>query len=85
MENGKPYRFIRKVDEGGYTKDIEINFDYQKKQALLDDKKNDKKFTFTLEDGIQDLVSAFYYLRNNYRAKDLEIGKSIELNMLYDG
>ncbi|MGB5378444.1 DUF3108 domain-containing protein [Muriicola sp.] len=83
MEDGKPYRFIRKVDEGGYTKDIEINFDYQNKQALLDDKKNDKKFTFTLENGIQDLVSAFYYLRNNYRAKDLEIGKSIELNMLY--
>jgi hypothetical protein len=83
MENGKPYRFIRKIDEGGYTKDIEINFDYQKKEALLFDKKNDKKFTFTLEDGIQDLISAFYYLRNNYKAKDLEIGKSIELNMLY--
>jgi len=84
MENGKPYRFIRKVDEGGYTKDIEINFDYQRKEALLDDKKNDKKFNFDLGEGIQDLVSGFYYLRNNYRVEDLEIGKSIQLNMLYD-
>ncbi len=84
MEDGRPYRFIRKVDEGGYTKDIEINFDYRSKEALLDDKKNDKKFNFDLSGNIQDLVSGFYYLRNNYRPEDLEIGKSIQLNMLYD-
>ncbi len=84
MENGKPYRFIRKVDEGGYTKDIEIKFDYKKKEALLNDKKNNKKFNFTFGEEIQDLVSAFYYLRNNYKAKDLVIGESIDLNMLYD-
>ncbi len=84
MENGKPYKFIRKIDEGGYTKDIEINFDYQKKEALLNDKKNNKKFNFTFGEEIQDLVSAFYYLRNNYKAKDLVIGESIDLNMLYD-
>jgi hypothetical protein len=84
MKNGKPYRFIRKVDEGGYTKDIEINFDYQKKEALLNDKKNNKKFNFTIGEQIQDLISAFYYLRNNYKARDLVIGESIDLNMLYD-
>lgn len=84
MKNGRPYRFIRKVDEGGYTKDIEINFDYRSKEALLDDKKNDKKFNFDLSGNIQDLVSGFYYLRNNYRPEDLEVGKSIQLNMLYD-
>lgn len=84
MEDGRPYRFIRKVDEGGYTKDIEINFDYKRKEALLEDKKNNKKFNFGLENNLQDLVSGFYYLRNNYRPEDLEIGKSIQLNMLYD-
>ena len=26
-ETGKPYKFIRKIDEGGHTKDVEINFD----------------------------------------------------------
>lgn len=83
-KSGKPYRFIRKIDEGGYTKDIEINFKYGKEVAVLNDKKNNKKFNFTLNEEIQDLVSAFYYLRNHYDPKDLVVGKSIELKMLYD-
>jgi hypothetical protein len=82
--DGKPYRFIRKIDEGGYTKDIEITFDHQKDVAILNDKKNNKKFKFTLQDSIQDLISAFYFLRNNYKAEELVEGNSIELKMLYD-
>jgi len=84
MEKGQPFKFIRKVDEGGYTKDIEVNFKYASKEAILDDKKNNKQYNFKLEEDLQDLVSAFYYLRNNHRAEDLVIGESIELNMLYD-
>ncbi len=82
--DGKPYRFVRKISEGGYTKDIEINFDYNQDLAILDDKKNNKKFNFTIQEGIQDLISGFYYLRNRYEFQDLEIGKSLELSMLYD-
>lgn len=33
---------------------------------------------------IQDLISAFYYLRRNYEADELVEGKSIELDLLYD-
>lgn len=84
MENGRPYKFIRKTNEGGYTKDMEINFDYEKDKAVLNDKKNKKKFNFTIQNGMQDLVSAFYYLRNNYVAKDLVKGESIEMKLLYD-
>ena len=29
---GMPYKFIRKIDEGGHTKDIEIAFDHYKKK-----------------------------------------------------
>jgi len=29
-------------------------------------------------------MSAFYYLRNNYDADSLEVGKSINMKMLYD-
>ncbi|MCK0188692.1 DUF3108 domain-containing protein [Arenibacter sp. F20364] len=83
-KDGKPYKFIRKIDEGGYTKDIEVNFDHKKDIAVLNDKKKDKKFNFTIQEGIQDLVSAFYYLRNNYKVEDLVEGESIELNLLYD-
>ena len=83
-EDGKPYRFIRKIDEGGYTKDIEINFDHDEEKAVLHDKKNKKKMAFEINNSIQDLISAFYYLRNNYEAEELIIGRNIELNMLYD-
>ncbi len=83
-EDGRPYRFIRKIDEGGYTKDIEINFDHKKSKAELNDKKNKKKMSFTLQDSVQDLLSAFYYLRNNFELEDLVQGESIQLNMLYD-
>lgn len=82
--DGKPYRFVRKINEGGYTKDVEINFDYKAAKAEFDDKKNKKKLNFTLQDSIQDLISAFYFLRNNYTTEDFEKGKSITLKMLYD-
>ena len=82
--DGRPYKFIRKIDEGGYTKDIEVNFDYNNDIAVLNDKKKDKKFNFTIQEGIQDLVSAFYFLRNNYKVEELVEGESIELNLLYD-
>jgi len=83
-EDGKPYRFVRKIDEGGYTKDIEINYDYAKKQAELNDKKNNKKQNFTITNKVQDLISAFYYIRKNYDFEDLVIGEFIKLDMLYD-
>jgi len=83
-KDGKPYKFIRKINEGGYKKDVEINFDHENDKAILNDKKNKKKLNFTLEDSIQDLISAFYYLRNNYDPKDLVVGEVIDLKMLYD-
>lgn len=84
MEDGKPYKFIRKIDEGGYTKDVEINFDHENEKAVLNDKKNKKKLDFDLQDSIQDLLSAFYYLRNNYDPNELVEGEAIKLKMLFD-
>ena len=83
-EDNRPYKFIRKINEGGYTKDYEINFDHQKDTAVLNDKKNKKTYDFDLQDSIQDLLSAFYYLRNNYDPDDLVKGEAVKLKMLYD-
>jgi hypothetical protein len=80
----KPYRFVRKINEGGYTKDVEINFDYEAESAELNDKKHQKKMDFDIHREVQDLVSAFYYLRNNFRAEDLVIGEKINLDVLFD-
>ncbi|WP_127137356.1 DUF3108 domain-containing protein [Flagellimonas oceanensis] len=84
QEYGKPYKFIRKIDEGGYTKDIEIEFDYEKDKALLIDNKNGTKQNFPIHDQIQDLISASYFLRSNYNLEEFEVGESIDLDMLFD-
>ncbi|MAU17709.1 MAG: ATP-dependent exonuclease [Muricauda sp.] len=83
-EHGRPYRFIRKIDEGGYTKDIEIDFDYKQKTAVLKDNKNSKKMNIPIHDQIQDLISAAYFLRSNYNLEEFEVGESIDLDMLFD-
>ena len=53
-------------------------------QAELNDKKNAKKQNFTITNKVQDLISAFYYIRKNYEFKDLVEGEFIKLDMLYD-
>src|SRR5690606_28084104 len=34
-----PYRFIRNIDEGGHTRDIQVDFNHTKREALVFDKK----------------------------------------------
>ncbi|HKL90218.1 MAG TPA: DUF3108 domain-containing protein [Allomuricauda sp.] len=83
-EQGKPYKFIRKIDEGGYTKDMEIEFNYDSDKAVLIDNKNGTKQDFQIHDEIQDLISASYFLRSNYNLEEFEEGESIVLDMLFD-
>jgi len=83
-KDGSPYKFVRNINEGGYTKDVEIDFDYAKNEAILNDKKKDKKQSFDIKRGVQDLISAFYYIRKNYEFSDLTQGEFIKLDMLYD-
>ena len=83
-KDGKPYRFLRNIREGGYTKDIEIDFDYEKDTALLTDNKNKKKFDIPIHDKIQDIISASYALRNQYEPQALTKGESIGMDMLFD-
>lgn len=82
--DGKPYKFLRDINEGGYTKDIEIDFDYEKDTALLTDNKNKKKFDIPIHDKIQDIISASYSLRNSYDPARLKEGESINMDMLFD-
>ncbi|MEO0902602.1 MAG: DUF3108 domain-containing protein [Bacteroidota bacterium] len=82
--DGKPYRFIRKINEGGYTKDIEIDFDYGSEKAVLKDNKNGKQLDIPVNDDIQDLLSASYHLRNQYQLDEFKEGESIDLDMLFD-
>lgn len=83
-ETGMPYKFIRKIDEGGHTKDIEIKFNHEKQEAFVEDKEHKTKKTIATEKDIQDMVSAFYYLRNNYETDSIKEGEIVSLNMFFD-
>lgn len=83
-ESGKPYRFIRDTYEGGYTKDIEIDFDYQKELAVVTDNKNEKTYNIPVQGDIQDLLSASYSLRDNVDPSTLKKGESIQMDMLFE-
>lgn len=83
-ESGTPYKFIRQIDEGGHTKDLEINFDHASKRATVKDHKHNSAKTIKIYEGIQDMLSAFYYLRDNYRTDELFPGQEIILDMIFD-
>ncbi len=83
-ETGLPYKFIRDINEGGYTKNIEIDFDHYKATALVNDKKRGEINEFTIQNGVQDLISSFYYLRKFYPKKGIKINESFDINMFFD-
>ena len=81
----KPYQFIRKIDEGGYTKNQEGFFNQDKNTVLVKDYKNNTEKTFSVSENVQDIVSSFYYLRNHPNIDKLKIGESIIIDMFFDG
>lgn len=83
-DSGLPYKFVRKIDEGGHTKDIEIKFDHAKKKAYVHNKKHKKKTVVETEKNVQDMVSVYYFLRNSIDIKTLKPGDEIVTNMFFD-
>jgi uncharacterized protein YktA (UPF0223 family) len=83
-ETVKPYRFIREIDEGGHTKDIQIDFDHEAGTALVKDKKNKEETTVNIEPYTQDMISAFYHLRNIVDLETLQLGDEFTLPMFFD-
>lgn len=83
-QSGLPYKFIRKIDEGGHTKDVEIKFDQESNLAHVNNKKHKKKSKIRTETAVQDMISAFYFLRNNYETDSIKVGEEVTLNMFFD-
>lgn len=83
-ETGNPYQFIRKIDEGGYTKDQEGFFNQSTNRVLVKDYKNKSENTYIIPEGAQDILSTFYYLRNYPTIDKLKIGESIAIDMFFD-
>ncbi len=80
----EPYRFVRKINEGGHTKNIVIDFNREENKATVNDKKHKTIKTFKTVEGVHDMVSSFYYLRNTLDVEKLKVGEEKSLNMFFD-
>jgi hypothetical protein len=80
----KPFQYVRKIDEGGYTKNQEGFFDQEKNKVLVKDYKNKTEKTFSVTENVQDIVSTFYFLRNHPNIDKLKVGESLIVDMFFD-
>ena len=83
-ETNMPYKFVRNIDEGGHTKDIEIDFDQKNNKAHVNNKKHKTQKVIDTKPNIQDMVSTFYYLRNNLDIDNLKKGDEVQIDMFFD-
>ena len=82
--SSKPYRFVRKIDEGGYTKNQEGFFNQDLNRVLVKDYKRKTEKTIVVTENVQDIISSFYYLRNHPDIENLKTGESITIDMFFD-
>jgi hypothetical protein len=83
-ETGKPFQFVRKINEGGYTKNQEGFFDQGANTVLIKDYKSKTEASFRTPEEIQDILSSFYYLRNHPTIDKLKVGESVAIDMFFD-
>ena len=79
-----PYRFVRKINEGGYTKDLVIDFNYDTQKAIVTNNKFNRVNQEPIPEKVQDMVSSFYYLRNHLDTKNIKQGDVFDMNMFFD-
>lgn len=82
---GQPYQYVRKIDEGGYTKNEDGTFNQVNNTVTVKDYKKKTTKTFSVTENVQDIVSTFYYLRNHPKVNKLAVGESISVDMFFDG
>ena len=81
---GRPYKFIRNINEGGHVKNRVIEFDYEQNLAFVNDLRHKTKKKVSITSDIQDMVSAYYYLRDHYDTQTIKVGHTVKLNMFFD-
>lgn len=83
-DTGYPYKYVRKINEGGYTKNQEGFFNQNTNKVLVKDYKHKTEKTFDFSKNTQDILSSFYYLRNHPKVNHMNPGDSIVLKMFFD-
>ena len=82
INTGKPYLFKRNINEGGYKLHRDTKFNHRTKTAHITDYKT-KKDTVVSIGNVQDMLSSFYYLRNQNISK-MQPNDEISLAMFID-
>ena len=83
-KNGLPYRFIRQIDEGGHTKDLQIDFNQKLNEAHVFNRKHNENKTYSTQDDVHDLLSSFYYIRNDLNTNKIVNGQEFNMNIFFD-
>lgn len=83
-ETGNPYQFVRKINEGGYTKNQEGFFNQSENKVLVKDYKHSTEKTISIPKNTQDILSSFYYLRNYPGIDKIKPGESVDIDMFFD-
>lgn len=85
LSTGLPSFYVRNVKEGGYSQHLQARFNHANNTLTLTDKKNPNNPVRTISTvkGIQDMLSAFYYLRD-FDSLQLRPGKVIKMNVWID-
>jgi hypothetical protein len=83
-ETGNPYQYVRKIDEGGYTKNQEGFFNQSENKILIKDYKHNTENTFGISKNTQDILSSFYYLRNYPNINKMKTGEFVAIDMFFD-
>lgn len=80
----KPSKFLRNINEGGYTKNKVLTFDHKKRYVYENNIKEGKKTTYSYNTDVQDMLSAFYFLRT-FNNSDFITGSTKTINVFMDG
>ena len=80
----KPFQYVRKIDEGGYTKNQEGFFNQDTNKILIKDYKNNTEKTINVSENVQDIVSTFYFLRNHPAVNSIKVNEYIAVDMFFD-
>lgn len=83
-QTGNPYRYVRKINEGGYIKNQEGFFNAAENKVLAKDYKHKTEKTIAIPKNTQDLLSAFYYLRNHPNIDKIKPGEAIAIDLFFD-
>ena len=83
-ETGNPFQYVRKINEGGYTKNQEGFFNQATNRVVVKDYKSKSEKTIMVPKNTQDILSTFYYLRNHPNIDKLKVGEAIAIDMFFD-